>query len=111
MEHVIKSPPDRNSFKQLINDNKDKGIVVKAHAKWCKPCKQITPYVYSFFNQLDTSQKLLIDLDIDECKDVASYLRIRGVPTTLTYKNGDPCQVVIGANPKQIHSLFVKTFT
>lgn len=102
---IIKSPTTRQEFKQLINENSTKKIFVKYYANWCGPCKTINDPVMKMFNEYH-GNKLMIIVDVDECDDVASAMKIRSLPTIQTFVDGMPDQVVMGADIESIAKLF-----
>jgi thioredoxin 1 len=104
---IIEFNGDRNSFKSTLKQHSKKTIFVKYYATWCGPCKQIHDLVLSQYKKYD-KEKLLLLVNVDECADVASAMKIRSLPTIQTYKNGYPDQVVIGSNTKSIENLFSK---
>lgn len=80
---------NRNEFKDYIKSNKF--VIVKCTADWCGPCKRISPYFNSLFEKLlslNRDVKLVI-ADADEGKDLCTYLRVRTIPTFMSYINGD----------------------
>ena len=109
---TIMCPKTRQEFKQLIASNDKKIVIVKASAKWCKPCRDCHDYVIEQFNNhKHDNGKLLIFLDIDDCRDVSSFLRIKRLPTLLSYKDGQPNQVVYGGGQNDINTFFRKSFS
>lgn len=105
---IIEAPEGRDEFKRFISNNKDKGIIVYATATWCKPCRTSKPVIFQLFSQLNDPSKILMVMDIDKCRDVSSYLRIRGVPQMTYYDNGEPTHVVKGGSMQQIQAFFQK---
>lgn len=105
--NIVECPDNRDDFLTLVKSNADKIVIVKAHGTWCGPCKKIAPTVKQLFNNLP-SNKLMIEMDIDECDDVASYLKISKLPTLLGYVKGEKQHIHIGADEKQVASFFKK---
>jgi len=106
--NIIESPKKRDEFKRYIEQNKDKGIIVYSTASWCKPCRTSKPLILETFTKMNDSRKILIILDIDTCRDVSNYLRIRGVPQLFYYENGEPKYAYKGGSPSTIQSFFQK---
>lgn len=102
---ILQSPEKRNDFKQLIQQHKDKLIIVKFYADWCRPCQAIKDNVYNLFEKLNTP-KLLINVNVDEQDDVASYMKVNALPTIVTYKNGERDQVFMGGNINELTKFF-----
>jgi thioredoxin-like negative regulator of GroEL len=102
---IIKSPTTRQEFKQLINENSNKKIFVKYYADWCGPCKTINEPVMKMYEKY-SGDKLMIIVDVDECDDVASAMKIRSLPTIQTFVDGMPDQVVMGSDIESIAKLF-----
>lgn len=107
---IVQSPETRIEFKQIIEQNKHKIIIVKASARWCGPCRTSSNYVINEFNNMRTSNKLLINVNIDDQSDVATFLKIRKIPTLISYKDGYPDQVTQSAEQQVIRNFFAKAF-
>lgn len=107
MANIINGCDNRQVFQNLLRIHKNKIIIVKASATWCRPCKQIIPIVKKLFDALPQN-KLLIKIDADDDDDVSAYLKIRSLPTLLLYIKGEKLEVVIGGNEKNIVSFFNK---
>jgi len=97
----------RNEFKNFIERNKNKLIIVKTSATWCGPCKKIKNDFMSLYNQLPVDV-ILIELDIDEADDIAAYLKIKKVPTIMNYVNGLPMDIYETSDINQIKQFFDK---
>lgn len=106
--NIVESPEKRDQFKSYIENNKNKGIIIYATASWCKPCRRSKPLILETFTKMNDSKKILIILDIDKCRDVTNYLRIRGVPQLLYYDNGEPKYAYKGGSPSTIQEFFQK---
>ena len=50
---------------KYINDTKDKFIVFKIGADWCKPCKKIKPFYNEVCTKNDYSSAIFYNLDVD----------------------------------------------
>ena len=105
--NIVECPETREEFNKVISNNKSKIIIVKASAEWCNPCKRTAPIVDKLFETLP-SNKLLIKLDIDDSENVASYLKIRKLPTFISYINGEKTDILLGSDVKQITNFFNK---
>lgn len=108
---IIECPQTRDEFKKLIQQNSNKVIIIKGSASWCGPCKKCKDFVYLQFASYNTPNKLFIEVDVDKHSDVASYLRIRKLPTLLSYKDGMPNQASFGASEPSIETFFKKSFS
>ena len=108
MVNIIHAPDTRTEYKKFIQDNAHMGIIVYASATWCKPCKTVKPYIETYFKSIKDETKILMMLDIDTSRDVANYLKIRGVPILTYYEDGMPTHVVNGGKITDINSFFQK---
>ena len=92
-------------------------LIVKFGATWCGPCRQVEPLIHSAMSQAPENVQCAI-VDIDEAIDIYGFLKSKkvvvGVPTILVYysenQNYIPNDVVVGADPKQISALFVRSY-
>ena len=107
MSTTIECPETRQEFINLIKKNSNKIIIVKAHANWCRPCKQIAPFVKQLFDKLP-SNKLLVNLNIDDVDDVSAYLKIKSIPLLIGYINGEKQHIYNGGGKDVLISFFKK---
>ena len=102
---IVDSPETRNDFKTLIASNRNKTIIVKAYADWCGPCKRITDLVNELFEKLPDN-KMMILLNVDKQRDVSSFLKIKQLPTILSYDDGIPNKVIMTRDENAIKQFF-----
>ena len=93
----------RDEFKKYIANNKYN--IVKVSATWCGPCKRCAPYVDELFKKMPKEVNM-IALDADECHDVCSYLKVKSVPTFITYVDGAPMDALMSSDTNGIKQLF-----
>ena len=92
-------------FKAVMKKN---GVsVVKAGATWCGPCKRIVPEVEKIYQQLSDNIQVY-HIDVDECPEIANYLRIRKLPTFSSFVSGDKMDVLESATMGDIIKFFQK---
>lgn len=83
---------NEDNFKEEVL-NSTEIVVVKFGAEWCKPCKMLNPIM----EQISTEKSLKIyDVDVDECPNLSSQFGIKGVPTTIVFKDGVAQKTVVG---------------
>ena len=79
--------------------NSKKPVVVDFWAEWCGPCRMIAPALEELSNEL--GEKVTIaKINIDENPDAPSKYGVRGIPTMILFKNGQPAATKVGAAPK-----------
>ena len=72
-------------FNELLKS--DKKVMISFHAKWCEPCKKMTPYILKMQTEMK-DQIAIIRLDADENKTLLESLKLDGLPVILIYENG-----------------------
>lgn len=77
----------QSSFNNLINTHEL--VLVDFHATWCGPCKMLAPILIQAKDQLQDSVKI-IKIDVDKNQAVAAKFGVRGVPTMILFKKGQP---------------------
>ena len=103
---------DRNEFKKFLSENAGSLVIVKAYADWCAPCKRISPLVDLEVSGLicehGETNVVLLQINIDDDTDVASYIKIQKLPTMISYIGGKPMHAIVTANEPEIKDFFRK---
>ena len=77
----------------------EKPVLVDFWAEWCGPCKMIAPALEEL-SQTMGDKVTIAKLNIDENPDTPGKYGVRGIPTMLLFKNGEPVAQKVGAMPK-----------
>src|ERR1700755_2955336 len=77
----------------------DKPVVVDFWAEWCGPCKMIGPSLEELSEEMG-GQVTITKINIDENPDAPAKYGVRGIPTMIMFKNGQPAATQVGAAPK-----------
>ena len=94
MSDLILKITDAEFENQVIKS--EKPILVDYWAEWCGPCKMIAPVLEEVASEM--SDKVLIGkLNVDENSQTPPKYGIRGIPTIMLFKNGEPVGTQVGA--------------
>ena len=74
-------------------------VLVDFWADWCAPCKMIAPTIDELAAELDGQVKFA-KVDVDSNPGIATKYGMRGIPTLLVFKDGNPVDQLVGAHPK-----------
>ena len=88
-----------STFNELINS--DQPVLVDFHATWCGPCKTMAPVLEELKNEIG-SRARIIKVDVDKNQAAANQYGVRGVPTFILFKKGQPVWRQSGAIPKHL---------
>ncbi|MDJ0950784.1 MAG: thioredoxin TrxA [Alphaproteobacteria bacterium] len=74
-------------------------VLVDFWAEWCGPCKQIAPSLEDLAQEM--GEKITVaKLNIDENPTIPQKYGVRGIPTLILFKDGQPAATKVGALPK-----------
>ncbi len=74
-------------------------VLVDYWAEWCGPCKMIGPILEDVAK--DYAGKLKVaKMDVDANQTVPAKFQIRGIPTLILFKGGQPAATKVGALSK-----------
>jgi thioredoxin 1 len=74
-------------------------VLVDFWAEWCGPCKMIGPSLEELSDELG-AQVTIAKLNIDDNPEAPGKYGVRGIPTMILFKNGQPAATKVGAAPK-----------
>jgi thioredoxin 1 len=77
----------------------DRPVLVDFWAEWCGPCRMIAPALEEISSELGDRVRI-VKLNIDEDPVTPARYGVRGIPTMILFKNGEPAATKVGAAPK-----------
>ena len=81
-------------------------VLVDFWAEWCGPCKMIAPLLDEIANDYAGRLKV-VKLNIDDNQQTPASYGIRGIPTLMIFKNGQPAATKVGALSKLQLTTFI----
>ena len=81
-------------------------VLVDYWAEWCGPCKMIAPILDDLVSEYDGKLKIA-KLNIDENPQTPAKFGIRGIPTLMIFKDGNPEATKVGALSKSQLTAFI----
>ena len=74
-------------------------VLVDFWAEWCGPCKMIGPALEEIAGEL-AGKLTIAKVNIDDNPMTPNTYAVRGIPTLILFKDGEPAVRLIGAKPK-----------
>ncbi len=78
----------------------DGPVLVDFWAPWCAPCKAISPILEEISEHYGNKLQIF-KLNTDENMQLPGQFGIRGIPTLILFKNGEPVEKIVGVRPRQ----------
>lgn len=104
---LIEDIDTSNFIQKVIEESKNKPVIVDFWATWCNPCKQLTPMLEKIVKQMNGKVKL-VKIDIDQNQSLAQQMRIQSVPTVLSFFEGKPVDGFTGMKSEEELFNFIK---
>ncbi|MCG6940629.1 MAG: thioredoxin TrxA [Thiohalocapsa sp.] len=86
--------------------NSTEPVLVDYWANWCAPCKMISPLLEEIAEEYAGKIKIA-KLDIDQNRAVTERFKVRGIPTLMLFKGGEPEATKVGAVSKSQLTVFI----
>ena len=85
---------------RVLEASKQQPVLVDFWADWCGPCHAIAPVLEQVIEDFD-GQVLLAKLEVDEGDNMklAGRYQVRGFPTLILFKDGEPVDRFSSARP------------
>lgn len=87
-----------DSFQSEVLESSEP-VLVDFWAPWCGPCKRLAPTIESLANTYSGKVKFG-KVNTDENRNAALKYDISSIPTLIVFKNGEPVDRVMGAQPE-----------
>ena len=82
------------------NNNIKTNSILYFNAAWCSPCKALKPI-------LETLDKEIISIDIEERPDIANQYSVMSLPTVIFLENGKEIKRIVGySNPGEFKNIW-----
>ena len=101
---LIKHVTDQSFASEVLQS--DKPVLVDYWAEWCGPCKMIAPILDEISKDYD-GRLQVAKMNVDENRESPGKYGIRGIPTLMLFKGGEPAGTKVGALNKSQLTAFL----
>lgn len=98
MSELIKNVTDAGFEQDVLKS--DKVVLVDFWAEWCGPCKMVAPVLEELAKEME-GQIVIAKVNVEENPEIPTNYGVRGIPTLILFKDGQPVATKVGALPKE----------
>lgn len=96
----------QNFAAEVIEESKQRPVLVDFWAPWCEPCKTLTPMIERAVAATGGKLKL-VKVDLDQNQMLAQQMQVQSVPTVYAFVGGQPVDAFQGALPESELKAFI----
>ena len=107
---IVTDSSDTGFMADVVETSKDIPVIVDFWAPWCGPCKQLLPRLEKAVTEAGGKVKL-VKINTQDHPNVAGQLGVRSIPAVYGFKNGEPVEAFLGAQPDTFLKEFIAKLT
>ncbi len=94
---------EKSEFDAVIKSNDF--VIVDFWATWCGPCRMLGSVIEEYATE--NPDAVIIKVDVDAARDLASTYDIQSLPTVMLFKNGNELTSKVGFMSKTAFQQFI----
>ena len=107
---IVKDSSDMAFMKDVIEASREVPVIVDFWAPWCGPCKQLMPRLEKAVKAAEGKVKL-VKINTQEHNGVSQQMGVRSIPAVYAFKDGQPVDGFMGAQPDTALHEFIARLT
>jgi thioredoxin 1 len=106
MSENISAVTDVSFDQDVKTASESQPVLVDFWAEWCGPCRMIAPILEQVAEE-NAGKLKVVKINVDENPQTPAAYGVRGIPTLILFKDGQPAATQVGAVHKAQLAAFV----
>ena len=99
MPNLVQPVTDASFQADVLQASATSPVMVDFWASWCGACKNVAPVLEQLAATYQGKMRI-VKINVEENPATAATYELRGLPTLIIFKNGQPVDKLSGARPK-----------